>query len=121
MQSDRGSDTPSLLKIITKAWNACTWGDTRETPETWLAIVQGNDIQQKKRLFNKLFFELVGYDIITQLFDKDFIKSCLETMNRPLPRPHLEKRRKVWRYLFLDIREPIKELDWVIRYGDGTV
>jgi hypothetical protein len=101
------------LDTVKKVWNASTWGSTQETPEQWLAIVSGDDEKARERLFYKLFFESIDYNYIVALFDTDSIKKYLLELNKPLSRPHLEKRRKIWRYLFCGIREPIPELDWI--------
>uniref|UniRef100_A0A7C3E1G4 Uncharacterized protein n=1 Tax=Gracilinema caldarium TaxID=215591 RepID=A0A7C3E1G4_9SPIR len=101
------------LETVTKVWQSCTWGNTKETPEQWQEILSGNDEGARQRLFQKMFFESIDYNSIVALFDTDSIRTYLLELNKPLSRPHLEKRRKIWRYLFCGIREPIPELDWI--------
>jgi len=96
-----------------KIWQACTWGNTKETPEQWQEILSGNDEGVRQRLFQKMFFESIDYNSIVALFDTDSIRTYLLELSKPLSRPHLEKRRKIWRYLFCGIREPIPELTWI--------
>ncbi|MFZ5367947.1 MAG: hypothetical protein ACOZCE_06915 [Spirochaetota bacterium] len=103
----------SQVEVVKKVWSQCTWGDTKETPEHWLQIITGTDEAQKIRLLNKLFLEYVDYLSIRSLFDDQTIKTYLLSLNKPMNRRHLEKRRKVWRFLFCGIKEPIPELDWV--------
>lgn len=100
------------LETVTKVWKACTWGDTTEGPEQWLAVLLGTDEDKRYRLFQKLFFGYIEYNAIVALFDPDTIRTYLLRLDKPLSRLHLEKRRKIWRYLFCGIREPIPELDW---------
>lgn len=69
--------------------------------------------RKKIRLLNKLFLEYVDYHLIRSLFDEQIIKTYLLGLNKPFHRRHLEKRRKVWRFLFCGIKEPIPELDCV--------
>lgn len=102
------------LATVYKAWKACSWGNSKETAEDWLATLLGSDEASKRRLFGKLFMELSDTEPIHELFDRDSIRTYLSTFDRPLARSHVEKRRKVWRYLYCGIREPVPELDWVI-------
>ena len=102
------------IQVVRRAWAACSWGNTTETAEEWLAILRGPDEERKRRLFKKLFLESPDGTPIRELFDKDMIRSYLETFDKPLSRTYSERRRKVWRYLYCGIRERIPELDWVI-------
>ena len=102
------------LATVYKAWKACSWGNTTETPEDWLATLLGSDEARKRRLFGKLFMESPDTEFIREFFDPDSIRTYLAAYDRPLARSHVEKRRKVWRYLYCGIREPVPELDWVI-------
>jgi hypothetical protein len=102
------------LAIVRQAWEACSWGNTAETAEDWLATLRsGNDVD-KQKLFKRIFIESPDTVPIRELFDKETIRTCLRTFDRPFKRSYSERRRKVWRYLYCDIREPIPGLDWVI-------
>jgi hypothetical protein len=102
------------LAIVRQVWEACTWGNTTETAEDWLATLRSEDDEGKQRLFKKVFIESPDTMPIRELFDKETIRIGLRTFDRPLKKTYFERRRKVWRYLYCDIREPIPELDWVI-------
>jgi len=102
------------LKAVNRAWEACSWRNTKETPETWLAVLVGSDLARRKRLFGRIFAESPDEALIRELFDEDSIRAFLRDYDRPLKRSYAERRRKVWRYLYCGIREPIPELDWVI-------
>ncbi|HKL87049.1 MAG TPA: hypothetical protein VJ861_12015 [Treponemataceae bacterium] len=100
-------------ELLQKAFRTCTWGNTTETLENWILTLQGNDENAKKRLFKKLFLESGNASIIRELFSEEQIKVFLKDFNKILHRSHLERRRKVWRFLYLEERTPIPELDWL--------
>ena len=101
-------------KVVQKAFDLCSWGNTRETASDWLTQLNGNDDAAKERLFRRLFLEATDGAIIKALFREDQIRTYLSYLNKPLSRSHLERRRKVWRFLYLGERSPIPELDWRI-------
>ncbi len=104
-----------LQKHLEAAYSACTWGNTKEKPEDWLNIlVRGNE-NEKKRLFRFLFREDPVESRIQALFTKEQIRHFLAEMDRKEGRAWVEKRRKVWRFLYCGIREPILELDWIVK------
>lgn len=109
------SSTEEMLEQIHAAYKTCTWGNTKETPEDWLHILQNGSDTEKQRLFSILFREDPVEPHILALFTKSQISQYLADMSRKEKRPWVEKRRKVWRYLYCGIREPIPELDWPIR------
>lgn len=102
------------LATVRQAWEACTWGNTTETAEDWLATLRSGNDADKQRLFKRIFIESSDTAPIRELFDKETIRTCLQAFDKPLKRTYSERRRKVWRYLYCGIREPIPELDWVI-------
>jgi hypothetical protein len=102
------------LAVVRQAWEACTWGNTTETAEDWLATLSSGDDAGKQKLFKRVFIESPDIVPIRELFDKETIRTCLQAFDRPFKRTYSERRRKVWRYLYCGIREPIPELDWVI-------
>lgn len=103
------------IEMVRVAFNSCTWGNTTESADDWMRILQSNDESAKKQLFKKLFMESGNASLIRYLFKADQIRTYLKDFNKPLQRSHLERRRKVWRFLFLGERVPIPELDWVVR------
>lgn len=105
--------TPDF-EAVQRAFDSCTWGNTRETPADWAAMLEGQDEDAKRRLFGRLFLEAPDSAILTALFSGDQIRAYLANFDKPLSRNHLEKRRKVWRFLYLGERSPIPELDWTI-------
>lgn len=100
---------------IQRAYDSCTWGNSRETVADWASWLNGDDDAAKGRLFGRLFREAPDGKYIRDLFSAEQIKRYLGTLAKPFPRSHLERRRKVWRYLYLGERSPIPELDWIIR------
>jgi len=101
-------------EILRQVFESCTWGNTTEDPDSWLALLQGTDENAKKRLFGKLFRELNDASSLRTLFDEEQIRTFLRDFRKPFHLSFQERRRKVWRYLFLGEREPIPELDWII-------
>ena len=104
----------SELEKLQQAFERCTWGNSSETASDWLATLKGKDEGARKRLFSRLFLESPDSMVIRDIFSEIQIKTYLAVFNKQLTRSHLEKRRKVWRFLYLHEREPIPELDWVI-------
>ena len=104
----------SSIQTVQRAFDACTWGNTRETAEDWLSQLDGTDQDAKKRLFARVFLESSDTTIIKALFTQEQIASFLADFDKPLARAHQERRRKVWRFLYLGERSPIPELDWTM-------
>lgn len=102
------------LETVKNLFAACSWGNTTETAEDWLRQLRDGDDEAKARLFKRAFVEGAGSYDLKALFSEEQIKGALAGMTRALPRSSQEKRRKVWRYLYLGIREAIPELDWRI-------
>ena len=103
------------VKVVQKAFDLCSWGNTRETASDWLYQLNGTDDVAKERLFRRLFLEAPDGAIIKALFTEDQIRKYLSNLDKPLSRSHVERRRKVWRFLYLGERSPVPELDWTIR------
>lgn len=97
---------------VEKAFQRTTWGNTNSDPEEWHRILSGDDEERKQRLFEHLFFESPDGSDVRDLFSPDEIRTYLFRLDRPVARPHVERRRKVWRRLYCGIREAIPELDW---------
>ncbi|MDP3177721.1 MAG: hypothetical protein Q8M76_07445 [Spirochaetaceae bacterium] len=102
------------LEAVNRAFSACTWGNTNDTPQDWLETLEGDDEDAKRRLFFRIFTESPESDSLRTLFDRESIARFAQALNKPLRRSFAERRRKVWRYLYCGIREPIPELDWII-------
>jgi hypothetical protein len=101
--------------LVRAAFKNCTWGNTTESADDWIKILQSDDESNKRLLFKKLFLESGNASPIRSIFDENQIREYLKDFNKPLHRSHLERRRKVWRFLYLGERVPIPELDWVFR------
>jgi hypothetical protein len=101
-------------KAVQRAFDRCTWGNTRETAADWLALLSGADTADCKQLFDRVFLESPDGTDIKALFSEEQIRTYLTGFNKPLNRSHLERRRKVWRFLYLGERLPIPELDWTL-------
>jgi len=99
-------------EAVQRAFDRCTWGNTRETAKDWLARLSGTDDAACRQLFTKVFMESPDGSDIKALFSEEQIKVYLAGLSTPLSRSHLERRRKVWRFLYLGERTAIPELDW---------
>jgi len=91
-----------------------TWGNSTQTIDDWMASIRGTDEAAKRRLFKKLFLESSDGAYVKAFFDEAEIRSYLSDFDKPLVRAHQERRRKVWRFLYLGERSSIPELDWTI-------
>lgn len=97
---------------VARAYRRTTWGNTMSTVEEWRRILADDDEEQKRRLFEHVFFESPDGSDVRALFSPDEIRAHVGRLTRPVPRAHLERRRKVWRRLYCGVCEPIPELDW---------
>jgi len=102
-------------EAVAKAHAGSTWGNTTETAEDWQRILQNGTPEERQRVFNKIFTETSDTTLVRTLFDSESIAAFLSALDRPMFKPHIERRRKVWRFLYCDITEAIPELDWVER------
>jgi len=102
------------LEAVKSLFAACSLGNTTETAEDWLRQLRDGDDEARARLFRRAFAEAPDGQAVKALFSEAQIKGYLAGMTRPLPRSSQERRRKVWRYLYLGVREAIPELDWRI-------
>ena len=102
------------IKALSSAFAQVSWGNGSETIEDLASILRRDDSVDRERLFKKFFLEGVSGAAIKALFDAEEIKSYLKGMKRHLARRNQEKRRRVWRHLYLGEHESIPELDWVI-------
>jgi hypothetical protein len=100
------------IEVVREAFDHCSWGNSYETALDWLEQLKGTDEIARKRLFSRIFLESQDGGFIKALFTEDQIRAYLEDFNRPLSRSHVERRRKVWRFLYLGEHSPIPELDW---------
>ncbi|TVR66562.1 MAG: hypothetical protein EA427_16005 [Spirochaetaceae bacterium] len=89
--------------------------------EEWHRILAGSDEEQKQRLFEHLFFESPDGSDVRNLFSPEEIRTHLSRLVKPVSRSHLERRRKVWRWLYCGVREAIPELDWRLPAETGEV
>jgi hypothetical protein len=102
-------------EMVREVFKGCTWGNTTESADDWFRILQSNDEGAWKILFKKMFLESGNASPIRSIFDENQIREYLKDFNKPLHRSHLERRRKVWRFLYLGERVPIPELDWIVK------
>ena len=102
------------IESVRLAYERCSWGNTLESAADWQAILEGDDDAAKRRLFSRIFLEAPDGITIKALFTENQIRTYLAGFERPLSRSHIERRRKVWRFLYLGERSPIPELDWII-------
>lgn len=79
------------IEDVKKAYHACTWGNTLETPEDWFAILSGEDMRAKRRLFDRLFSEDFYGHLTRKLFSRTMIADFVSGMTRPMWRRDLEK------------------------------
>ena len=101
-----------VSRRVDDAYRRTTWGNTTVTAEGWRQILDGDDEEQRQKLFVHLFLESADGSDVRELFPQEEIQGYLSRMDRPLPRPHVEQRRRVWRWVYCGIREAIPELDW---------
>lgn len=100
--------------IVRQVFESCTWGNSTDDSDVWFDLLQGTDENAKKILFGKLFRELSDASPLRSLFDEEQIRTFLRDFRKPFRLSFQERRRKVWRFLFLGEREPIPGLDWII-------
>ncbi|GAB1482757.1 hypothetical protein MASR2M78_15730 [Treponema sp.] len=98
---------------VQEVWAACTWGNTNESADDWLQAFLRDDKDKKQRIFSIIFREVPDTFVLRQLYTAEELKKYLESMDKPLSRAHLERRRKVLRFLYCGIKEPIPGLDWI--------
>jgi len=106
-------DSSLLLQHIKTAWNYCSWGNRRDTPEDWLRVVEHGTEEEKRWIFGILFRELPDILLLVKIFRREVICQFLQSYTKPLSRSFLERRRKVLRSVICGISEPIPELDWI--------
>ncbi len=108
-------DDSRLRDAVQEAYKKATWGNTSETPDDWFRIVESGDDGERFRLFERLFREDSSGAITRRLFSTTQIADFIARFNRPYDRAHLEKKRKVWRAVYLDEQQTVPELEWVVR------
>lgn len=102
-------------EIIEKAFSTCSWGNRGESSVEWERILESGTQEEKRRIFGILFREDPSGDYIHGLFDDAAIKAFTETLTRPFTRWDLERKRRVWRWVYCGERNPIPGFDWVIK------
>jgi hypothetical protein len=101
-------------QFVEQAFSSSTWGNTKEVPEDWLKILEGKETNQRRQLFEKIFREDSSGALTKKLFSPDEIKRYLKDLDRPFYRQETERRRLVWRSVYLGENASIPELAWVI-------
>jgi|GEM_PF-2037297 len=104
---------------VEEAYRRTTWGNTTVSAEDWKQVLEGDDEERKRRLFEHLFLESPDGSDVRELFSQEEIRVFLTRLSKPMTRPHVERRRRVWRWVYCGIREAIPELDWPMRH-DGN-
>jgi hypothetical protein len=107
-----GNMTISREKVIA-AFNKCNWGNTLETPDDWITILEKGSLTDQERLFKLLFREDSSNSFIHSFFSFDTIKFFSNNMVQRYKRHDLEKKRKVWRFVYCNEKSSIPEMDWV--------
>lgn len=97
---------------VEAVYHRVTWGNTTETPEDWWSIVNGTDDIEKERLFGRIFREDSTGEGVKALFQPQDWLRYLSRLEKPLFRPDQERRRLVWRAVYLDIPTEIPGLTW---------
>ena len=82
------------MQLLQQLFRTTTWGNTTETARDWKDLLEGDDENAKKRLFNTLFLELPNPAPLRSLFDEEHIRAYLADYQRQFNRSHLERRRK---------------------------
>lgn len=100
---------------IKKAFDTTTWGNTTETPEEWERILASGNEKEIFRIFEHLFREDFSGEHTRGIFSREDIARYLRRLNRPYRFPHLERKRRVWRTVYLDEKNTVPGLDWVYR------
>ena len=108
-------DDDRLRDAVEKAYEKATWGNTTETPDDWLRIIRSGDDAERSRLFERLFREDFDGTITRRIFSSAQIAQYVAMLDRPYHRAHLEKKRKVWRAVYLDEEQTVPELEWIVR------
>ena len=99
---------------VAEAFRQTTWGNTTETAARWAEILGGDDEPRRFRLFERLFREDGTGQWVKRFYGLDEMKKFLRRLDRPYYRPDAERRRLVWRSVYLDIPCEVPELAWVI-------
>jgi hypothetical protein len=98
---------------VTKAFKACVWGNSTETAADWVNILNNGATKERQRIFNTLFREDGTGEHLHSLFSLESIRLFIAELNRPFSRADLEKKRKVWRSVYLGEKNHIPELAWI--------
>jgi hypothetical protein len=101
-------------EFVEQAFHAATWGNTTETSEDWLKVLNGCDSERRQGLFEKIFREDFSGTLVKKLFSRNELLEFLDRMDRPFHRREAERRRLVWRSVYLGTEAAIPELAWVI-------
>jgi dTDP-4-dehydrorhamnose 3,5-epimerase len=86
---------------VEEAFSAATWGNTKETPESWKLVLESGDEDKIFRLFEHLFREDYTGEHTKTLFSRDDIVRYTSRLERPYHYDHLERKRKTWRTVYL--------------------
>ncbi len=97
---------------IEAAFRATTWGNTTERPEDWERLLSSGDEREVLRIFTHLFQEDPSGEHTRALFSREDIVRCLKHLDRPYRLPHLERKRRIWRTVYLDEVHRVPGLDW---------
>lgn len=102
-------------EAIERVYKCCTWGNTEQRPDDWEAIIDSSDIEAKRRLFDLLFRENAEWSDIHALFTKEEIARFVSAYSSEFSWPHVERRRRVWRFVVLGDKLPVPGLDWIVK------
>ena len=88
---------------VAQAFDAVHWGNTTETAQDWVRIL-GDPRDERREDGRGLWVKV--------LFPPDEWLEYLRRLNKPYHRPDVERRRKVWRSVYLNEEQVIPGLTW---------
>jgi hypothetical protein len=100
-------------EIVEKAFLTCSWGNRGESLAEWERIIESGTQDERQRLFGIIFREDPSDDNIHRLFDTAVIKAFTAGLTRPFSRPDLERKRRIWRWVYCGERSRVPGFDWL--------
>ena len=97
---------------IQRAWSAMTWGNTTQTAQDWSRILLHGSPEERLHLFQHMFREDPTGEYLSSLLSMDDRRLLATSLTRPLPRAHLERRRRLYRAVDLGENQLLPELAW---------
>jgi hypothetical protein len=98
--------------IIQKAYSLMTWGNTTQTPEDWERILSSGNELERLQLLNHIFREDPTGEFLDALLSHDDKVLLAQSLTRPMWREDIEKRRLLYRSVYLHEQHAIKDYEW---------